>query len=173
LPEFVKQGREMQAMIDEAKPGNKWPKACPRNKIKPMEYGLILVDFPSRSVLSRNDYSRPNELMLAPVLSNFGEVVENARWLLDNGFLETVKAINLKDKEPKFVEMLMETFVSYLENPKLFPHSMIVCNLSNKLFNYDVTNCRRPGRDEIVSWCKERGWSIPISKKWPLSNETD
>jgi hypothetical protein len=72
-PDFLNQGRELREIIDEAKPGNKWPNSEPLEKVERTEYGIVLVDFPSRSVLSFNDYSTPG----CEILSSFSSAFED------------------------------------------------------------------------------------------------
>ena len=55
-PKFYLDQDYLQEILNMAQPGHTWPKAVPTLRVEPSEYGVILVDFLTKRILSRQDY---------------------------------------------------------------------------------------------------------------------
>ena len=195
-PDFINQGKEMQALIDEAKPNHKWPSAVQLEQIERGEYGVVLVDFPSRSIYSRNDYSTPGSNYLMPHSSAFSEELVNAEQMAKDGkllgitvnvlgivgkpkvitpkaFLKECEKLHkrskafyqkVKDKKIVFKDEWEELDAQRSILGKFFNQSMQL-HLSPDVFQIDAKTNRHPPRAEVLKWCQDHGWTMPVAEK--------
>lgn len=106
---FVNAGFELAKLIREAKPTNSWPKSQLLDTIVPGEYGIVLVDFPSREVFDSNDYSCAMWLRISRHSTAFNDELNNACNLAIQGKLSRV-VINEFSDNPG--EVTPEVFVA-------------------------------------------------------------
>lgn len=160
-PEFINGGKELRAFVREAKFKNRWPESRRLKEIRPSEYGIILVDFPSRSIISRNNYSSPERLMMMKFSTSFNNEVQIARWLLNNNHIGKVTMFAIKDTPSVWEDVNLEQFATMLQNPDASFERLMVYVWLKDTFKYDHKN-NRPTKEEIEAFCQEHGWKMPI-----------
>lgn len=205
LPGFLEQGTDLRKFVDQAKPNGKWPGSKLLTRARLGEYGIVLVDFPTRTCLSRNDYTHTGEITVIANSSAYDDEIEMVRGLLERGWLAGAKDFGLQSDQKniplgrlkKMIERLQtgtKQFHEWVAEQKktrknwssdLFPPDAqrreindkvmeligreaikalraFVVNLSPKALSVDHVSERKPQREEVLAWMRERGWKTPL-----------
>jgi len=129
-----------------AKPDNKWPKAVLVDHIEPSEYGVIFVDFPTKSILSRQDYHHPWEVNGRCLQPREIQELWHSGWI-----------IGAHDCDDKPV-MLDENELRAGRVPR---RSWLNIQPKGWTLDYEIERAHHRW-PEVTAWLKDHGWTSPI-----------
>lgn len=160
-PGFLTQGDELRGFIEEAKPTNQWPESIKVDEVFCSEYGLVLIDLPAKSMLSRNDYCTAGSFYVTGHSTAIAEEAKAALDLEKMGWLGDCEYWGLHGGP------VMKPFKEFLkEMGKGFPNGFWRIFLSRKVFRVDDAIDRRPPRSVVLNWMRKHGWKSPVRRKW-------
>ena len=136
---FLEQGDDLREFVNEGKPRAKWPHTKLLSKVTRSEYGIVLVDMPTKSCYSANDYTTPGQLIISTASSAYIDEMKNVVDLAKDGLIEKFVAgfIGCEDaKQPltreELAEIERERTWTY-ENPRIIPHEMLLADYETML----------------------------------------
>lgn len=156
-----------------AKPDNEWPKSRLVQALESSEYGVILIDFPSKSVLSRQDYTAVGAAFtrVAPKRSGDDEKLKNALALEDRGWVTSVRSEfgwegrGVRDWDP-LPDDLRRLALDVMRGTVPVPddlrsaHVDLVFTPTGWTID-DNTTRAADAWPEVESWLAARGWTTP------------
>jgi hypothetical protein len=136
--DFYDEGSVLDRLVATAKRGNTWPEAMPIGTINSSEYGIVLVDFVTREIFSRQMYFNPAQRTIFS--HDDQEDFESAKELIDAGMA-------VLTREDKRLEC--KTY-----------------ELSAKAFKVDHKTVRgEDAWDEVKAWLSANNWKTKPSTR--------
>ncbi len=172
-PDFLNEGKSLDEFISRAKPTNKWPQSRLIKTIQSSEYGVVLIDFPSKQILSRQDYFKIGSFSVTSFSSAFIEELSILVKLYKLGWvkdlynspipIETSKlSSSMKDECFNWVNEILtkkgERAHSTLD--KFF--TVIHADLNLPFEVNDSLNRACDVWPEVVKWVKDHNWITKI-----------
>ena len=157
-PSFLDQGEELRKFIAEAKPENQWPHSILLPRLQNSEYGVVLIDFPSRELLSQQGYCTPGSMIYSPGISSADKeecsaIIE----LIKRKQIDRIERLLFRGGEGK-TESTVEQFLSEVRNKK--SRCLWIVYLSPSVFKLTLHSCERPKTlTAAKKWMKDRGWN--------------
>lgn len=155
-PSFLDGGEEALKYIDEAKPEHEWPLPKRLPRLQNSEYGIVLIDFITREVYSRQGYNTPGVLYYTANLSTadsqaYSAIVE----LIRRGQIAVIKEWDFTgdDEGPK-----PSTPAAFLKKARTERSSWTI-QLAPDVFKIDATGDKPTTITEAKAWMKKRGWN--------------
>lgn len=166
-PEFINQGTELKALVEEAKPGNEWPHSVLLTHIERCEYGLILVDFPTMEIYSRNDYCTAMRMTVSPISSAADDEMTILNHHIKNKSVKDIEWYPCWDDLPAKIMVGSKAWEKhghrFVENGRGF----LIGHFNS--FKVDAQSERYPPRKEVAAWLKSHGWKTPMKGRWKPS----
>lgn len=171
-PDFLSGGRELTKFLKLAKSTNKWPQSKLVKRIQPSEYGVILVDFQTHEILSRQDYTKVGEFMITRFVDVLRHELELAVKLQERGWIESIltgvltgQPVPMAPAERcKFMQLCIRAAdTPPLSRDQLQDHmdsfgGAVSLKLASPFQVDDSSQRARDCWEEIRSWVKARGW---------------
>lgn len=131
---FLEQGSDLREFLAEGKPRARWPNTKLLPKVTRSEYGIVLIDFPTKSCYSANDYTTPGHLIINTSSTAFYDSMENVVGLAKDGLIEKFVAGYLEiDRATKPItdeEVLkvMKNNSWAHDHPRIIPHERLLAD---------------------------------------------
>jgi len=172
-PGFLDQGKAFETFIKEAKKDNEWPYSKLINKITNVEYGVVLIDFITREIYSRNYYVEPGELIFTTNSSASQKMFEQIAELIRRGNIESIVETSFKEEKTRDINIPVDTFVDLvnqrIENEGDRVNFMFTITLKKDVINVDHKSTMRDDSlnnlDDLKAWLKKNGWISKIDEK--------
>lgn len=159
-PEFFNEGEVLEEFIARATPKNEWPKAKTVKSIQPSEYGVILIDFQTKEVLSRQDYCCPDEYLLMPTDMDVVEAHKKIVALYELGLVNRISMGVLGNRE-----MPKSQLRGFLEGTKLSAEGYRIHVKPGELRVHHASVRARDCWKLIRAWVQEAGWTSLVRKR--------
>jgi len=159
-PSFQDQGAELKEYCTEIlKPDHQgWE--CHVKSVYPSEYGFVLIDFPTRSILSRQGYSMPVRFYFGPHSTALLETAPGLVEMAKRGVMDIMKGFG-----PDSKLITAEEFIQFASDPKNYTgyqNWSFVVSLKPGIWNIDAKD-KVPGLTiHARKWMKERGWKAKV-----------
>ena len=156
-PAFYMEPAKLQEFIDEARPRVKWPKSVKVRTITPSDYGVILIDFPNKRILSRQGYCGTGWLSVWGANGGGDEGPGLAVKLSDMGWIDEVVTVG-RARHTMGPEELV-AFITKCRSGEPFDTCARVHFQVPGWINDHNINRAHDCWPEVTDWLKANGWT--------------
>ncbi len=171
-PTFYSDARRVERWMRGLKPGRSSPRIVRR--VGPSEYGVILIDFVDRCLLSRNVYSQPGELyVITGPRSDEPERKQLVRKMHKRKLVTKVERFGTKEREVvPDTDIWIERFLADdLAADPTHEDGMYFVHWRPARWTFDDGERAIKVWPEVRAWLKQHGWKTPAEvnpRRWDL-----